>query len=217
VERLRNDLEVHLVPFFGDYLVDEIGPELIDRYKAEKLDEGRIGASSINKTLTELGQVLRAAVRYGYAERNPVDQVSRCKVRRRAAAFLELDQVEPFIAATPSDYRVLMMVLVGAGLRIGEAFALRWRDVDLLAQPPRLNITRTWDPTSPDPITGARGVEVAVRGRGRIGHDWRASAPRAARSQVRPGRRRGPGIRDASGHPRTPIELPDKGVPTRAR
>ena len=23
VERLRNDLEVHLVPFFGDYLVDE--------------------------------------------------------------------------------------------------------------------------------------------------------------------------------------------------
>ena len=56
-----------------------------------------------------------------------------------------------------------MMVLVGAGLRIGEAFALRWRDVDLLAQPTRLNITRTWDPTSPDPITGARGVEVAVK------------------------------------------------------
>jgi integrase len=163
VERLRNDLEVHLLPFFGDYLVHQIGAELVDRYKAEKLLDGRLGASSVNKTLTELGQVLRAAVRYDYIDRNPVEQVKRCKIGRRTPAFLELDQVEPFIAATPEQHRMLMMVLVGAGLRIGEALALRWRDVDLLATPPRLNITRTWDPTSPDPETGTRGVEVAVK------------------------------------------------------
>jgi integrase len=30
-----------------------------------------------------------------------------------------------------------------AGLRIGEALALRSRDVDLLASPPRINVTRS--------------------------------------------------------------------------
>ncbi|MDX6227174.1 MAG: hypothetical protein QOI76_564, partial [Frankiales bacterium] len=35
-----------------------------------------------------------------------------------------------------------------AGLRIGEALALRWADIELLADPPRLNVSRTWDPAS---------------------------------------------------------------------
>ncbi len=162
VERLRNDLEVHLVPFFGDYMVAQVGPEMIDHYKSEKLREGRIGPRSLNKTLTVLSQVMGAAVRYDYVDRNPVEQVKRCKVAKRTAAFLELDQVEPFIAATPERHRVLTMTLVGAGLRIGEALALRWRDVDLLAKPPRLHVARTWDPTSPN-VDGTRGVEVAVK------------------------------------------------------
>jgi hypothetical protein len=30
VERVRNDLEVHLLPYFGEYLLDQIGAELIE-------------------------------------------------------------------------------------------------------------------------------------------------------------------------------------------
>ncbi len=83
------------MPFFGEYLVDEIGPELIDRDKAEKLDVGRISASSINKTLTELGQVLRAADRYGYADRTQSTGSAAARVAVGRREFLEHDQVEP--------------------------------------------------------------------------------------------------------------------------
>lgn len=47
VERVRNVLEVHLVPFVGEYLADQIGPELIERYAAEKVDERKAGERRI--------------------------------------------------------------------------------------------------------------------------------------------------------------------------
>jgi integrase len=184
VERMRNDLEVHLVPFFGEYLVDQIGAELIERYSAEKVEERKAGERrvaaleaelaeaaraelpvagakrrlaearrarglsnvSINKTLTLLRQVLAAAVRYGYLDRNPVEDVRRLKVAKPAQAFLQLDQIDALVEATPEGRRPLLWTLILAGLRIGEALALRWRDVDLLADPPRITVTRTWDP-----------------------------------------------------------------------
>src|SRR5256885_2359947 len=52
---------------------------------------------SVNKTLTLLRQVLAAAVRYGYIDRNPVEHVRRLKVTRRVKPFLQLDQVAPLV------------------------------------------------------------------------------------------------------------------------
>ncbi len=50
-----------------------------------------------------------------------------------------------------------------AGLRIGEALAVRWRDVEFLADPPHLNITRNWDPASKAEGADRRGVEGEVK------------------------------------------------------
>jgi hypothetical protein len=47
VERVRIDLEVHLLPFFGDYLLSQIGPELVERYIAEKVAERRRGDARV--------------------------------------------------------------------------------------------------------------------------------------------------------------------------
>lgn len=197
VERVRNDLEVHLVPFFGDYRVDQIGAGLIERYVAEKVEERKGGEArvaeleaevnryngngqarvklrdarrerglsnvSINKTLTLLRQVLAAAARDGYIARNPVDDVRRLKAAPTTRPFLQLDQVEPLLKVTQAKDRPLLLTLLLAGLRIGEALALRWSDADLLADPPRLTITRTWDPASKLDGAVRRGVEGPVK------------------------------------------------------
>jgi integrase len=200
-ERVRNDLEVHLVPFFGEYYLEQIGAELVEAYVAEKVAERGDGDArvarferqvterlvagedattvrrelgrarrerglsnvSINKTLTLLSQVLAAAVRYGYIDANPVEHVKRLKVARKAKPFLQLDQVGALVDATDDAYRPLVLTLLLAGLRIGEALALRWRDVDLLGDPPRLNISRTWDPASKPEGSTRRGVEGPVK------------------------------------------------------
>src|SRR3954447_12853850 len=162
-ERVRNDLEVHLVPFFGEYYLEQMGVELVEAYVAEKVAEraegdmraarlehefaevlgagqeagsirrelGRarrergLSSVSINKTLTLLRQVLAAAVRYGYIDSNPVEHVRRLKVASRVKPFLQLDQVGPLVEATDPAYRPLILTLLLAGLRIGEALGLR--------------------------------------------------------------------------------------------
>lgn len=200
-ERVRNDLEVHLVPFFGEYMVAQVGAELVERYVTGKVREREagdrlvaslereladaearclpvgglrrrlrdarrergLGAVSINKTVTLLRQVMQAAVKYGYVDRNPVDDVDRLRTPKKAKPFLQLDQLDVLIAATAEPCRPLLLSLLLAGLRIGEALALRWRDVELLSDPPRINVSRTWDPASIDPETGRRGIEGPVK------------------------------------------------------
>ncbi len=81
--RTREDYELsltrHLLPFFKDHLLSEITAQEADRYKAAKvcerekrLVERPLSNRTINKTLTRLGQILDAAVRYDLLPFNPV-------------------------------------------------------------------------------------------------------------------------------------------------
>src|SRR5436189_139404 len=54
IEDYRWSLELHLLPFFAGYRLDQIGVRDVDRYKTAKAAEGVLSANSINKTLTRL-------------------------------------------------------------------------------------------------------------------------------------------------------------------
>ena len=58
----EQELSIHLLPFFAKHRLDEITVQEVDRYRQHKVREGRIGARTINKTLTRLAQVLEVAV-----------------------------------------------------------------------------------------------------------------------------------------------------------
>lgn len=82
-DRTREDYELtlkrHLLPFFKDHLLSEITAQETDRYKASKVREREqklvkrpLSNRTINKTLTRLGQILDAAMRYDLIPYNPV-------------------------------------------------------------------------------------------------------------------------------------------------
>ena len=116
----------------------------MDRYRV-KVREGLLSAESINKTITRLGQILAVAEERDLITRNPVRVNTRNrkpKTKRKRPVFLEsAEQIVAMIdAATELDAkpgartagrRALIATLVYAGLRIAEATALRWRDIDL--------------------------------------------------------------------------------------
>lgn len=145
-------LELHLLPFFADHRLDEITVAEVDRYKGVKLAEKRLSPASINKTLTRLAQILEVAVERELIPRNPATgRRRRVKASKPRAVWLDrADQIEDLLAAAGRldarsrrdrqhvGRRTLLAVLVFGGLRIGEALALRWRDVDLAGG--RMNI-----------------------------------------------------------------------------
>ncbi len=135
----------HLLPFFHQHRLPQITVAEVDRYREFKVREGLLGAESINKTITRLGQILAVAEERDLITRNPVRVNTRnrkLKTKRRRPIFLDsAEQIVAMIdAATQLDAkpeartagrRALIATLVYAGLRIGEATALRWRDIDL--------------------------------------------------------------------------------------
>lgn len=139
-------LSNHLLPFFANYRLSQITVRDVDQYTAAKVREGTLSATSINKTLTRLGQILKRARKYKYISENPVKDADRLKQPKRPPIYL--DRAEHIAAlldaanqldreARPGGQhiprRAILATLVLAGLRIGELLELQWRDVDLTA------------------------------------------------------------------------------------
>jgi integrase len=132
VRDYRWALELHLLPYFARHRLTEITVEEVDRYKAAKLRENRLAPNAINKTLTRLAQILEVAVEYGYIDRNPAKgKRRRVKGTEPRRSWIEPEQLPALIDAADAYMRPLIATLAGAGLRIGEAVALDWRDVKL--------------------------------------------------------------------------------------
>lgn len=124
-------LSNHLLPFFAGHTIDSITIAEVDRYRVSKVREGTLSATSINKTLTRLAQILDVAVEYGLIATNPArGRRRRLKQSTPPRAFLEVDQVNALLDCA-RRHRPLVATLVLAGLRISEATGLLWRDVDL--------------------------------------------------------------------------------------
>lgn len=125
-------LELHLLKFFGELRLSEITEEKIDRYRAQKIKEGKLSNNSVNKTITRLGQVLEVAVDYKRIDYNPAKGKRRkAKANKVKRSWLEVEQIACFIEAASRNMRPVVAVLIGCGLRVGEAVALDWRDVNL--------------------------------------------------------------------------------------
>ena len=99
---------------------------------------------SINKTIRLLRAILELAVEYGYIDRNPARGRKRfLREAKPSRTYLQAGQVAALLAAAAEldeqardggDGRrqPLFAILALAGLRIGEALDLRWRDVNLV-------------------------------------------------------------------------------------
>jgi integrase len=155
IEDLKWSLQVHLLPWFANMKLADIGVEDVDRFRRAKVREGRLSASSINKCLKHLAGVLEEAIEYGHLEgRNPA-KGKRRRLKAPRSRRVHLDRAEWIAALLDAageldararcnrDRRALLATLLFAGLRISEALALRWRDVDLAAGRLRVRDSKT--------------------------------------------------------------------------
>jgi integrase len=139
VEDYELALSHHLLPFFKDHRLSEITAQDVDRYKAAKVrerEEGQVerplSNRTINKTLTRLGQILDAAVRYDLINHNPVKtKVTKLKEAEPKRARLTGTQVQTLLQAAGPHRTLIATAIMAGGLRVSELTHLRWRDLDL--------------------------------------------------------------------------------------
>ncbi len=126
----------HLRPYLGELALRNLTPGLVARWQADRLAEGA-GRVAVRRALDLLGSILQRALEDELILRNPVRLVrkappgQRTEVRPLAPATIE--SMRAYLAdqgsENPQRDATLLSVLAYAGLRPGEALALRWSDV----------------------------------------------------------------------------------------
>jgi integrase len=122
----------HAAPVIGAMRLEKFDiDEVAQLYQALR----KKGASA--NTIRRVGKVLttafKAAIRQRlYTRSNPFEIVERPVHRAAEARALAADEVRRLLKAAHDDrFEALWLLMVTGGLRVGEALALRWSDVDL--------------------------------------------------------------------------------------
>jgi integrase len=123
----------YVLPRLGAMELRRLTPAVIESFQAELRREG-VGAPTIIKTLTLLQGMLQRAVVWGRIPSNPVAPIKKpAQKRARSVRPIPPATVEAIRRSLLSHRRLreatLVSVLAYAGLRPGEALALRWKDV----------------------------------------------------------------------------------------
>ena len=67
-------IEAHLIPYFGDMTLTQITPQVLERYKRERLEEGA-SPNTVNHEIANLSHMFGVAAKWGLIDRNPVSHV----------------------------------------------------------------------------------------------------------------------------------------------
>jgi len=118
-------------PYIGAYPLNQLTASHIQHCYAE-LGRNGLSARSIEMVHAVLRMALRQAVKRGLIVRSPVELASPPRPQRGEIQTLDADQVHRLFESTSGmRLHALWVLLLTTGLRVGEACALRWTDVDL--------------------------------------------------------------------------------------
>jgi integrase len=173
----QSDYEIHgrkrLLPAFGARRLTALDAPLIEEWLSAAGERGDCSPKTLNNSLAVLVACLNDAVRKGLLPGNPASTVRRLPLSHREMDYLRLQEIPEYLDAANGIYRPLAEVLIGAGVRISEALALKWADVDLEAA--ALRVYRSAKRTGEGSTKGNRfrAVQIAPRVVTRLG-DLRA-------------------------------------------
>lgn len=164
----------HLNPFFGEKVVTDITPGLVQDYRIHRMKNGRGGKPPARSTLHQeivcLRQILKCANRHGklpYLPDLSAPYKTNGKISHRAwfspAEYKRLYEATRDRAKNPTrerwrttseDLHDFVLFMVNTGLRPDEALRLEYRDVAIVT----------------DEATGERILEIEVRGKRGVGY-----------------------------------------------
>lgn len=144
--RIRN----HIRPLLGGLELDEVDAAAVQQFVGD-LAAGvgpwpargarrKLAPKTINNVHGLLYTIMKAAVAHRLIRTNPCADTHLPARTHKEMMFLTDPEIGRLLTALPEHWRPLIALLIGTGLRWGEAIGLKAGRVDLLAAPPRLRV-----------------------------------------------------------------------------
>lgn len=154
---------LHLYPFFDEHLVTEVTPGLISEYKAKRRQEGAAPAT-INREIALMKQGFNLALKlWGWIRDNPVMKVPMEKEPPARDRWLDYQEEEKLLAASPQWLQEIIVFALETGCRRQGILSLEWQDVDLFKRVVTILGKKTGERRS-IPLT-SRALEVLMERR----------------------------------------------------
>ena len=127
-----------LLPFFGDRLLKDIAPALVEAYRQRRLGEpsgrapyGPTKPASVNRELAVFKTIFSKAVKNGKAEHSPAQGVKLLKENNERNRILSPEEYIRLLAHCPAHLKPIVKLAYHTGMRQGEILNLTWGQVDV--------------------------------------------------------------------------------------
>ena len=154
VSRYQNLIDAHILPYLGSKKVNQINTLTINRFLTSKLENGRLdGTGGLSATyVRSITLIISSAIKFGATERlcepllSPITKPSIAKKELCTLCLAHQTLLEQGLLNDLTEVKLLIYITLYTGLRIGEACALRWENIDLEAKIlfVRQTVSRVW-------------------------------------------------------------------------
>lgn len=151
IRRRRNEYKLHIKPRFGHMKVKEANTQHAMDFKTS-LESSFVSLNSARTVYSNYKILINHAIKFFGLKIDPTLAAGAIQRVRPKINFIKRDEFEQRVTSISSNkYQELTRLLFYTGLRIGEAFALTWNDIDLDKQ--QLLVNKTLDPKTRTPTS----------------------------------------------------------------
>ena len=137
----RNAIYNHIIPSLGEIPLEELTPEVFQKFIAEKKVSGRLqyedkfGKGLSDRSIRLMFIVCKTAfdkaVEVGCLNKNPLNDLKAPPKNRKEMQVLSQDELYRFLLqAKYDDYLEIVLLALTTGMRRGEILGLKWEDIN---------------------------------------------------------------------------------------
>ncbi len=119
-----------LVEYLGGYRLDKITPFVIEKFRVERKEKGKVKDGTVNNDVAVLSHVFTTAIKEGIIDKNPCKDIRRLKVTQTRDRVLSDEEIALLLDKLHGKDRLMVLVGLFTGLRLGGVLGLSWGDID---------------------------------------------------------------------------------------
>lgn len=141
VKTNQSRYNTHIKPYLGKKYIDQITPKDIQSLvNILKLSKKKYKNSYINHIIECISKLYNYAMDMEYINYNPTKKVKKLKEQKLDIEYITINQFETLIESIDDHhFKTFLLVLFYTGLRVGEARALNWSQIDFLTNEIRID------------------------------------------------------------------------------